>query len=175
MDKAEVLATHTAQGEIEKNTLGYFLGLLQDDSQYITWALVFIGWAITIVIAIVQWKKNKTVVQEASHNEWVREFREKLADLEDEALRFWMMPSEESDDSRTMNKLTRGVKELTTIASEIKKVGGVDYQSELFKELRRAVTNDKEMEARPLDNKHYRVLSIKTTSTSLRQKYKRKN
>ncbi len=147
--------------------------LLQDETQYITWFLVLLGWLIAFAIAKVQARASEKLTKDASHNEWVREFREKLAILEDESLDFWVSEVDDVKDNLMMTKLTRGVKELTTIAREIQNVGGTSYQSALFKELRRSVTNDSEVDNRPLDSNHYRMVSIRTTVTSLRRQYKR--
>ncbi|ELA9876948.1 hypothetical protein V4F55_004868 [Vibrio parahaemolyticus] len=155
--------------------LCYLTSLLKDDTQYITWGLVFIGWFLTVVIAVVQHKKSNKTLRESSHNEWVREFREKLEKLEDEALRFWTTETQELSDTITLTKLTRNVKEITTIARDIKNVGGVNYPQTLFKELRQSVTNDQELGSRPLADTHYRVVAIKTACSNLRRAYRRKS
>ncbi|RTE66988.1 hypothetical protein EH243_05175 [Amphritea opalescens] len=174
MNKSDDLDMLSASEDFEYGWLDGFVGLLQDETQYVTWFLVLFTCAISIIIAIVQWTKNKELTRVASHNEWVREFREKLAVLEDESLNFWMTAANDSRDVISMGRLTREVKELTTIASEIAKVGGNIYQKELFKDLRRAVTNDKENDDRPLNADHYRIISIKTITTKLRRQYKRR-
>ncbi|CSC35082.1 Uncharacterised protein [Vibrio cholerae] len=153
----------------------YLTSLLNDDTQYITWGLVFIGWFLTVVIAVVQHKKGNKTLRESSHNEWVREFREKLEKLEDEALRFWTTDTQELSDTITITKLTRNVKEITTIARDIKNVGGVNYPQTLFKELRQSVTNDQELSSRPLSDTHFRVVAIKTACSNLRRAYRRKS
>jgi hypothetical protein len=156
--------------------LCYLFDLIQDDSQYVTWFLVFVGWAITVVIAYTQYKKSSKNSKSASHNEWVREFREKLEALEDEALLFWTTSNEQNSiDAIVVAKLTRNVKELTTIAKDIKDVGGKEYQSTLFKELRQSITKNAESSSRPLPSTDYRVQTIRRTCSELRRSYRRKS
>ena len=157
--------------------LCYLGRLITDETQYVTWFLVFLGWVVTIVIAYVQYKKGAKASKEVSHNEWVREFREKLESLEDEALIFWTTNGNNQDLSNTIvvTKLTRNVKELTTIARDIKIVGGADYKSSSFKELRQSITNDKELDSRPLPDSHYRVVAIRKACSDLRRHYRRKS
>lgn len=38
--------------------LCYLTNLLKDDTQHITWVLVFLGWVLSIIIAVVQYKKT---------------------------------------------------------------------------------------------------------------------
>ncbi len=153
----------------------YLTSLLKDDTQYITWGLVFIGWFLTVIIAVIQHKKGNKTLKESSHNEWVRELREKLEKLEDEALRFWTTDYQELSDTITITKLTRNVKEITTIARDIKNVGGASYPQTLFKELRQSITNDQELSSRPLPDTHFRVVAIKTACSNLRRAYRRKS
>lgn len=155
--------------------LCYLISLAKDDSQYMTWALVLFGWVLTILIAVVQHKKNCKASKEANYNEWVREFREKLESLEHEALSFWTTNTQDLSDAITISKLSRNVKEITTIARDIKNVGSVEYPNTLFKNLRQAVTNDNELNDRPLPDTHYRVIAIKTACSSLRRTYRRKS
>lgn len=159
----------------DTDKLCYLLGLIKDDTQYVTWGLVFLGWLITIIIACVQQKKSSKTSKESSHNEWVREFREKLEVLEDEALLFWTTDKQELSSNIVITKLTRNVKELTTIARDIKKVGGVEYPQSLFKDLRQSVTNDTEIDTRPLSDSHYRVVAIRKVCSDLRRTYRRKS
>jgi hypothetical protein len=157
------------------NKLCYLLSLFKDDTQYVTWALVFLGWLLTIVIAVTQYKTNCKALSVANHNEWVREFKEKLGILEDEALLFWTTNKQEPSAAIIIAKLTRNVKEITTIARDIEKVNGAAYQKLLFKDLRQSVTNDTELTARPLTDTHYRVLAIKKACSELRRAYVRKS
>ncbi|MBE2167357.1 MULTISPECIES: hypothetical protein [unclassified Cobetia] len=160
--------------QLETEWVCDILVLFQDDSQYVTWFLVFVGWVITALIAYLQFKKSDESSNSISHNEWVREFREKLEVLEDNALIFWTNKAKAEDDLITLEKLIRSIKEITTIAGDIEKVGGVEYPKETFMELRRAITSDTELEDRPLPTHHSRPESIVRYSKSLRRLYRRK-
>lgn len=157
------------------NKLCYLLALFKDDTQYVTWTLVFLGWILTIAIAVAQYRTNSKASRDSNHNEWVREFKEKLGTLEDEALLFWTTNKQQLSDAIVIAKLTRNVKEITTIARDIEKVNGAEYPKLLFKDLRQSVTNDKELAARPLPDTHYRVLAIKKACSELRRSYVRKS
>ncbi|WP_137297163.1 hypothetical protein [Psychromonas sp. SP041] len=175
MTKFEPAISLAEQCKWDADKLCYLTELLKDDSQYVTWVLVFLGWAITVVIAYSQWRYGSKSSQNSCHNEWVREFREKLEILEDDALLFWTTTNQSLSSTIMLTKLTRGVKELTTIANDIKKVGGGEYQSSSFKELRQSITNDKELDARPIADTHYRIVAIRTACSDLRRYYRRKS
>ncbi|MEL4373321.1 hypothetical protein [Shewanella xiamenensis] len=151
----------------------YITHLLNDENQYVTWVLVLAGWILTILIAIIQNQKSRKTIQNTSHNEWIKEFRDKLETLEDEALYFWTSKNNNYSDTLTFLKFTRIIKEITTIATDIQKVGGVKYQGNLFKELRQAVTNDNDLNERPLTNNNYRITAIKHVCSKLRAIYRR--
>lgn len=159
------------------------MSLLGDENQYITWILVFIGWGVAIGIAIFQNRssnaseliksKNELI---RMHNEWVKEFRDKLEKLEDFSLVFWVHKDGERLEPQTaLSKMTRECKDLTTIAQEIASVGFLEYQKDLFKELRKACTSDGELNKRPLVAFSYQVKKISETCAALKKKYKRIN
>ncbi|MFQ6245294.1 hypothetical protein ACLMPP_12555 [Yersinia enterocolitica] len=157
----------------ENSFICNIIALLKDETQYITWILVLLGWGISFYIARWQIKQSvKTAVNE-SHNEWVREFREKLEGLEDFALEFWV-ENHNKDNNVALARMAREIKSLTTIAKEIEQSGGTKYQPKLFKDLRQAITSDNDLAIRPLSISCYQVKRIKETCVSLRSKYKRK-
>lgn len=148
--------------------------LLGDQNQWITWFLVVIGWGAAGIYTIFELRKNKQDKSKENHNEWIGEFREKLEALEDFALEFW---AENSSKEQTiaLAKIQRDIKSLTTSAKEIEKSGGVNYPTKHFKDLRQAMTNDDDIDNRPLSPTCYQVRRIRETCVSLRSIYSRKN
>ncbi|EPE4190763.1 hypothetical protein ACSILO_003066 [Yersinia enterocolitica] len=156
----------------ENSFICNIITLLKDETQYITWILVFLGWIISFYIAKWQNKQNVSTVKNECHNEWVREFREKLENLEDFALGFWV-EHHNKDNNVALSRMAREIKSLTTIAKEIEQSGGTTYQPKLFKDLRQAITSDNDLAKKPLSISCYQVKRIRETCASLRSKYKR--
>ncbi|EEM8546931.1 hypothetical protein GI062_25880 [Salmonella enterica] len=151
-----------------------FGSLFKDESQYITWFLVLVGWGISAYIAYQQTTKSRENAVKDAHNEWIGEFRQKLELIEDFALDFW---AEENNKEPTLAlaKMVREVKNLTTIAKEIENAGGEKYKSKLFKDLRQAITYDSDINNRPLKPDCLQILRIRDTCANLRGAYGRKN
>ena len=171
IDDSALLVECTWDSEI----LCYMLGLLKDDGQYITWLLVFFGWIVSVLIAFFQGRQNSKVTKDSNHNEWVRELREKLVLLEDDALSFWTTDTHSLSNSIILERLGRSVKELTTISRDIEKVGGVKYPPERFKALRQSITNDNDLDSRPIPDSHFRVIAIRSACNDLRRYFHRKS
>lgn len=148
--------------------------LFGDENQWITWALVIVGWVFGGFITYYQLNKNDKDSAKENHNEWIGEFREKLESLEDFALEFWAENSAK-DPTIALAKIQREIKSLTTNAHEIHKAGGENYQPKLFKDLRQAMTSDSDLDKRPLNPNCYQIRRIRETCVSLRQLYTRKN
>ncbi|TKU30714.1 hypothetical protein FDW99_06805 [Citrobacter sp. wls758] len=148
--------------------------LFKDENQYVTWALVLLGWAIAALVAYIQYSSGAKDSKKEYHNEWIGEFRTKLESLEDFALEFW---AEQSIKNPTLAiaKMSREIKSLTTTAKDIQKAGGVSYQPKLFKDLRQAMTFDADIPNRPLAPDCMQIRRIRETCTSLRMLYGRKN
>ena len=167
-------------GDIESGTSFLdFLGSLFDyEDQYITWLLVIISIIVPVVIAFIQSSANKKVNENLKVNEWTREFKEKLSNLEDDSLMFWTSAADNGVTDRAPLKLqmfARDVKELTSIANDIANtVGGIEYQNDLFRRLRKSVTDDTDLDRRPLKTTEYRINDICEVCNELREKYKRK-
>ncbi|KAB7684441.1 hypothetical protein GBN23_02915 [Plesiomonas shigelloides] len=149
-----------------------FISLFNDESQYITWGLVLIGWAIAIYIALWQTKKNRTDYVKGTQNQWIGEFRDKLTSLEDEALSFWT-GGDTQNSHMSLQRMGRNIKGLTTIAREIEYAGGVKYDNKLFKDLRQSITSDNDLHKRPLSPTCYQVDRIRNACASLRRVYSR--
>ncbi|PJD87412.1 hypothetical protein B9Q35_11500 [Enterobacter hormaechei] len=140
-------------------------------AQYITWGITIGGWGITMLVAWVVLRKN-------ARNTWAGDLKKALTELEDAALEFWM--SENGDgELLELKKLRRKVKEITTLASEVKDYGGPSYPSDLFIQLRRSVTTEKyhqdnvDLLVRKLNASDERVTEIFNTCADLRALYKR--
>ncbi|WP_127908391.1 MULTISPECIES: hypothetical protein [Pantoea] len=148
--------------------------LLGDENQWITWALVIIGWIAGCGMTYYQLNKDDSDSAKERHNEWIGEFREKLELLEDFALEFWAEHTTK-EPTIALSKIQREIKSLTTSAREISACGGSKYQPKLFKDLRQAMTSDTDIANRPLPPNSYQVRRIRETCSSLRQCYSRKN
>lgn len=149
------------------------LTLLSDETQYITWGLVLFGWIIAAIVAAWQIRRNNINNHQDARNEWIGEFREKLESVEDYSLKFWVEDSS-IDKTLAIAKLTRDIKSLTTLAKEIEKADGGEYQPKLFKDLRQAITFDAEINNRPLSTNCMQVRKIREACVSLRSAYPRK-
>ncbi|HDU4900074.1 TPA: hypothetical protein RFU16_001415 [Klebsiella quasipneumoniae subsp. similipneumoniae] len=140
-------------------------------AQYITLAITILGWGITMFIAWVVLRKN-------ARNSWAGDLKKALTELEESSLSFWMSPND-GGESLELNKLRRKVKEITTLALEIKDYGGRSYPKEAFILLRRAVTTEKYHQdnsdslQRNLPHTDDRIMEIFNTCADLRAMYKR--
>lgn len=143
------------------------------EDQYFTWVLVVAGWLVAIFIAL--WQKNKgaEATKQACSNEWIREFREKMDNLEDYSYLFWTSEASVSDQGLFFTKTARNIKELTRIAKELETVSGTEYPSRLFMELRQSITGDANINSMPLSTSSAQLIKIRTTCKSLREVYKR--
>lgn len=103
-------------------------------TQYITWFLVIFGWVIAGLVARYVLRKN-------ARNSWIGDVKKALAELEDNAIDFWMGKNDENETIQ-LRKLTRKVKEITTLANEIQVYGGQLYPTLEFIRLRQAVTTE---------------------------------
>lgn len=151
-----------------------FFSLFKDENQYITWALVLLGWAVAALVAYIQYRKGTQDSKKEYHNEWIGEFRTKLESLEDFALEFWAEQTSKNA-ILALAKMSREIKSLTTTAKDIQKAGGASYQPKLFKDLRQAMTYDKDVHNRPLDPDCIQIRRIRETCSSLRMSYGRKD
>lgn len=141
------------------------------DAQIITWIMSVIGWIITMVVAWAVLRKN-------ARNTWTGELRKALVELEDDAISFWMGNNNEMD-LLELKKIRRKVKEITSLAREIKDYGGLDYPGDSFIHLRRSVTTEKyhqdnkDVLLRNLAAKDNRIIDINNACDHLRSMYKR--
>lgn len=103
-------------------------------TQYLTWGLVVLGWFVTILVARFVLRKN-------ARNSWIGELKKAVCELEDESIEFWMGDNEDSETIR-LNKIKRRVKDITTLASEIRDYGGPSYPRDEMSRLRTAVTTE---------------------------------
>ena len=140
-------------------------------AQYITWCITIGGWGITMFVAWVVLRKN-------ARNTWAGDLKKALTELEDAALTFWMSSNSEGE-LLELKKLRRKVKEITTLASEVKDYGGPEYPIDLFIQLRRSVTTEKyhqdnvDLLIRSLADSDDRVTEIFNTCADLRALYRR--
>ncbi|CZU57140.1 MULTISPECIES: hypothetical protein [Enterobacteriaceae] len=140
-------------------------------AQYITWSITVVGWGITMFVAWVVLRKN-------ARNTWAGDLKKALTELEDSALIFWMSANDDSE-LLELKKLRRKVKEITTLALEIKDYGGPNYPKHLFIQLRRSVTTEKyhqdnvDFLQRELPHSDNRITEIFNTCADLRTLYKR--
>lgn len=138
--------------------------------QYITWGLVVAGWCVTILVAWLVLRKN-------ARNSWVGDIKKLIISIEDSSIDFWTTANTVNE-ALELRKLRREVKDITTLAMEIKSYGGACYPSELFKQLRRAVTvenyiKDSNKLERQLPVDDYRINEISEVCADLRNHYTR--
>lgn len=140
-------------------------------AQYVTWSITIGGWGITMFVAWVVLRKN-------ARNTWAGDLKKALTELEDAALTFWMSANSDSE-LLELKKLRRKIKEITTLALEVKDYGGPKYPIELFIQLRRSVTTEKyhqdnvDLLVRKLVPTDERVIDIFNACADLRALYKR--
>lgn len=140
-------------------------------TQYLTWGLVVGSWIVTIVVARFVLRKN-------ARNTWIADIKKALTELEDDAIKFWMGENDENE-VLDLNKLRRKIKDITTLAMEIRSYGGAEYPNQLFIHLRRQVTtekyhsDDKDSLKRKLPADDMRIGEISEVCSDLRNVYKR--
>lgn len=141
-------------------------------TQLVTWGLVVVGWLVTIVIAWLVLRKN-------ARNSWIGDIKKLIVSIEDSSIDFWMSENDDRE-SIKLQKLRREVKEITTLAMEIKNYGGPKYPTELFKQLRRVVTTEKYHQdnhdklERKLSKDDLRIFEITEVCADLRAHFTRK-
>lgn len=158
------------------NGWGYTKGLLGDKNQYVTWALVFVGWIISYWFICVQSKDNKKQALServiSSHNDNVSLFKEKLSVLEEFSLNFWSTKTpNEPDPQLQLIKMATKIKELTDIARDIERFGGSSYPSSHFRNLRTSATGDSELSLRPLMLASHRITTLRNICSQLKKQY----
>lgn len=122
--------------------------------QYSTWGLVVIGWIVSVLVA-------RSVLRKNARNTWIGEIKKMISTLEDSTVKFWMetnTPNEAID----LVKFGRDIKDITTLATEIRKYGGCKYNSEVFMNLRRAITSDTSANGQIIRNLPYSDFRIQT-------------
>ncbi|MGC0904190.1 hypothetical protein WKH25_07425 [Pantoea agglomerans] len=140
-------------------------------TQYLTWGLVVGSWIVTIVVARFVLRKN-------ARNTWIADIKKALTELEDDAIKFWMGENDENE-VLDLNKLRRKIKDITTLAMEIRSYGGAEYPNQLFIHLRRQVTtekyhpDDKDSLKRKLPADDMRISEISEACSDLRNTYRR--
>ncbi|EGR1040971.1 hypothetical protein [Vibrio cholerae] len=160
---------------IEQTTLCKISAVLCYEDQYFTWILVFIGWIIAGFIAYWQLKRSEKSNKKNTHNDWVKDFKEKSSSIENESLKFWLKKTTPQEDLLYFTMAQRELKELTTIAMDIKKLSGIEYPQRLFINLRRDLTNDRELSSKPLETNHQKIQSIIDSFAKLRNIYTKRN
>ncbi|MEZ9069444.1 MULTISPECIES: hypothetical protein [Vibrio] len=160
---------------LEQTMLCKISSVLCYEDQYFTWVLVFIGWVIACLIAWWQYTQSKSNSTISCHNEWVREFREKLSNLETQSLDFWLKSTTDRENLLHFNSAKREIKELTTIARELQKASKVDYPNRDFIRLRRALTSDRMLQSKPLATNDDKIHEIISVMGKLRSLYVRKS
>ncbi|SBS65475.1 hypothetical protein [Vibrio atlanticus] len=143
------------------------------EDQYFTWVLVFLGWVIAGLIAYWQFGQSEKASKKDRHNEWVKDFKEKANELETQALRFWINPSDDAENLLYFTNAQRELKELTTIAQDIQTLSNIEYPRTHFIKLRRELTNDRALVDKPLPPSHNKIQEITTVFAELRNIYTR--
>ena len=159
---------------LEQTVLCRISPVLCYEDQYFTWILVVVGWLIAAFIAYLQYKKHKDANNRAQHNEWVKELKDKLTSLEDLALNFWFISSSEEQNHMYFISATREIKEITTIAQDLKSFSNITYPGAFFSILRKELTNDKCIAEKPLKTNHIKFKKINDALVELRKIYSRK-
>lgn len=110
----------------------------KENSQYITWALVLIGWLIAIFVAwrVAAWQESKNKKREKLSLS--REIISSLSDLEDRSIAFWLSPPTLAPEVE-LYKLARDLKTITAMSMTMREYG-ITYPSSHFITLRKAVT-----------------------------------
>jgi hypothetical protein len=140
--------------------------------QLITWGMLFIGWCITVFLY--RKNKNNASIQRKSdrHDQYVKEFRDLIFNVESNAIAYWTENTKD-DDQVTLLNFQRELKELTSKAKEIDRVGGIKYETKPFIKLRRYVTLDNDV--KPLQVGSNRILELRGTVSELTRSYIRKS
>lgn len=139
--------------------------------QIVTWGLVVVGWCVTIGVAWCVLRKN-------ARNSWVGDIKKLIVAIEDNSIDFWTGDND-LNELLELRKLRREIKEITTLAQEIQSYGGAKYPSDLFKQLRRAVTTEHYQQAnnllleRKLSADDYRINEISEVCADLRSHFTR--
>lgn len=110
----------------------------KENSQYITWALVLIGWFVAMFVAccVAAWQESKNKKREKLSLS--REIISSLSDLEDRSIEFWLSPPTLAPEVE-LYKLARDLKTITAMSMAMKEYG-MNYPSSNFITLRKAVT-----------------------------------
>lgn len=112
----------------------FFEQVKKENSQYITWTLVFVGWAVTISVAAWQEMKNKA----RDKITLSRDIVNRISELEDRSIAFWLSPPSVAAEIE-LYKLTRDLKTITTIGMKIAE-NEVTYPKDDFVALRKAIS-----------------------------------
>lgn len=140
--------------------------------QMVTWGMLFVGWCITVIL----YRRNRNNVSSQRksdrHDQYVKEFRDLIFDIEVNTIAFWTCQPKDEDQVTLLN-FQRELKELTSKAKEIGKVGGVTYQTKPFIKLRRYVTLDNDV--KPLKVDSSRIVELRGIVSDLTRSYIRKS
>lgn len=141
-------------------------------AQYVTWAMLFLGWCITVFL----YKRNKKNTQSQRtldrHNTYVKEFKSLLFNVESSAIAFWTSEEEGTDQVKLL-EFQRKIKELTAKAQEISNSGGSEYPAKHLMKLRKYVTLDNDR--RPLAANASRIEELRGIVSELSLLYERKS
>ncbi|MEC6833598.1 hypothetical protein VXS06_17680 [Photobacterium toruni] len=159
---------------IKEDLLCSISSVLCYEDQYFTWVLVVIGWILACWVAYWQYTKTIESTCDDNHNVWVKEIRDKLSIIEEKSISFWTSPENTIDTQRYFSTIIREVKELTTIADEISKMGNVTYPTKIILNFRKAVTSDDGIMNLPFQLQDPKIKNIINSCNNLRQLYKRK-
>lgn len=136
--------------------------------QFVTWGMLFIGWCITVILYRRNRKNVSSQRKSDRHDQYVKEFRDLIFNIETNTIAFWTGQPKD-DDQVTLLNFQRELKELTSKAKEINKVGGITYQTKPFIKLRRYVTLDNDV--KPLKVDSSRIIELRAIVSNLTRSY----
>lgn len=143
------------------------------EGQYITWLLVLIGWVIAGLIAwfIARWQEHRNAARSDTEKtlNLKQDLVNRVSSLEDQAIDFWMTPPVMPQ--KSLDKFTRDLKTITSIAKNINKTNGQDYPSTNFISLRRAVTLYKTSNISAENYQGHRIQTIRDECAAIRKYY----
>lgn len=140
----------------------------KENSQYITWTLVFIGWFIAALIAwrVAVWQEKKNKYREGQALS--REIISRLSDLEDRSISFWLCPSNLAPELE-LHKLARDLKSITAMSMALKEHGMI-YPSNHFISLRKSISLYDGPLTAELPNS-FRIKTIMDCCSKIRKRY----
>lgn len=140
----------------------------------VTWSLVVVGMIITITIYHLQKANNARLQKINLHNSLVADLIKLLDELNSDSLEFWFNEEFSTNSSvLEMQGLIRRCKQTSMITNSINEIGFVEANHQLNLALRKAITDDRDIDERPINITSKRFTDINSSIIALKNHYKR--